>query len=190
MTTDRASETTDSLRLTMSSPRLSVTEYAVLGILAEEPSHGFAISKQLEADGEVGRVLTVRRPLVYRALDRLVEAGYAEAVSTEQGDGPQRIIHRATRKGRNRLQSWLNEPVGHVRDLRIEFLLKLALLRRTGQSPLRLIQAQRATLDPKLEALDDSDQEPDDHVELWRRHNAAAASAYLEELETLFADAR
>ncbi len=86
--------------------QLSTTEYAVLGMLAEGPSHGFALSKSLQADGEIGRVCKVRRPLVYRALDRLVETGYAEPVATEKGDaGPQRVIHRITRRGRYLLRS-------------------------------------------------------------------------------------
>ncbi|HEY7824307.1 MAG TPA: PadR family transcriptional regulator, partial [Acidimicrobiia bacterium] len=62
------------------SSELSVTEYAVLGILAEAPSHGFAVAKELDANTEVGRILTVRRPLVYRALDRLVDQRLAESV--------------------------------------------------------------------------------------------------------------
>ena len=115
---------------------LSTTEYAVLGVLAEGTSHGFALAKLLAADSEVGRVFRVRRPLVYRALDRLVEAGYAEPVSTEKGDaGPQRVVHKITRRGRRQLDRWLAQPVEHVRDIRIEFLLKLALLDRRGRSP-------------------------------------------------------
>ena len=55
-------------------PPLSPTEHAVLGVLAEAPTHGFAIAKDLAPGTSVGRVLTVRRPLVYRALDRLVAA--------------------------------------------------------------------------------------------------------------------
>jgi DNA-binding PadR family transcriptional regulator len=169
--------------------RLSVTEFAVLGILAEGPTHGFAISRQLDPGSEVGRVITVRRPLVYRALDRLVELGFAEPTFTEKGEGPQRVIHRVTPSGRGRLNSWLNQPVEHVRDLRIEFLLKLALLRRSDRSPFALIRAQRTALDPTLAALDDPAHDPSDHVELWRQHNAAAAAAYLEELETGYASA-
>lgn len=169
------------------SPRLSITEYAVLGVLAEGPSHGFAISKQLAADGELGRVFTVRRPLVYRALDRLVEAGYAKPVSTEKGTaGPNRVIHRVTPPGRRGLDRWLTQPVEHVRDLRIDFLLKLALLQRSERSPIDLIKGQRTALDTTLKALDDSDVDPADHVELWRQHSAAAASAYLADLETLY----
>jgi PadR family transcriptional regulator AphA len=165
--------------------RLSVTELTVLGVLAERPHHGFALSKELGAKSEVGRIFTVRRPLVYRALDRLVEAGYAEPLATEKGDaGPQRVIHRITPRGRRRLRAWLQEPVEHVRDLRIEFLVKLALLRRAGRSPAALIGAQKETLETTLTALDVPG--PDDHVELWRRHNAAAATAYLEDLATMY----
>lgn len=170
----------------MAGPRLSVTEYAVLGVLAEEQSHGFAIARELDTTGEVGRVFTVRRPLVYRALDRMVEIGYAEPVSTEKGEGPRRVIHRITTTGRRRLRRWLAEPVDHVRELRIEFLLKLALLRRAGDPSLDLIRAQRQALAPTLRALEGTGIDPDDHVELWRRHNAEAADAYLEDLERLY----
>lgn len=165
---------------------LSVTEYAVLGLLAESPSHGFAIAKELEPDGEVGRVFTVRRPLVYRALDRIVGIGYAEPVTTEKGGGPTRVIHRITPSGRRRLSRWLTIPVDHVRDLRLEFLLKLVLLTRSDRSPLQLIRAQRSALDPTLTALDEPRAPQDDHVELWRQHNAAAAAAYLEDLERIY----
>lgn len=168
---------------------LSLTEYAVLGVLAEGTSHGFAIAKELSADADVGRVLTVRRPLVYRALDRLVDNGLAEPILTEKGDsGPERVIHRVTLAGKQQLRRWLEQPVSHVRDMRIEFLLKLILLRRSQDSPSRLVEAQRASLEPTLEALDDPD--TDDPVEIWRRHNARAADAYLAELESLYGEYR
>ncbi|HZD23958.1 MAG TPA: PadR family transcriptional regulator, partial [Acidimicrobiia bacterium] len=154
-------------------PRISVTEYTVLGVMAEEPTHGFALAKKLAADSSVGRVFTVRRPLVYRAIDRLVETGYAEGVTTEKGDGPKRVIYTITTTGRERLHRWLNEPVAHVRDLRIEFLLKLSLLQGSGHSPVALIRNQRTALASTFEALHGDDIAPEDHVELWRKHNAA-----------------
>ena len=167
----------------MESPQLSVTDHAVLGLLAEGPIHGFALSKELAAGSDVGRVFTVRRSLVYRALDHIVEAGYAQPVTTEKGEGPQRVIHRITQAGRRRLSRWLTEPVEHVRDLRIEFLLKLAFLERRGESPLDLIRTQRVALESTLTALEEAD--PHDHVELWRHHNAMAAAGYLRDLESL-----
>lgn len=170
----------------MTTRQPSITEWAVLGLLGERPGHGFALAKQLAAESQVGRVFTVRRPLVYRALDRLVDAGLAQSVSTEKGEaGPKRIIHRITPAGRLRLDEWLGEPVGHVRDLRIEFLLKLTLLRRSERSPVALVRKQRAALEDTLSALDEAGADPDDHVELWRTHQAAAAHSYLEALEHL-----
>jgi PadR family transcriptional regulator AphA len=166
----------------METTTLSVTEHAVLGLLAEGPSHGFALARQLQADHEVGRILTVRRPLVYRALDRLVASALAVPVQTEKGDaGPNRKIHRVTGEGRQMILRWYDEPVEHVREIRLEFLLKVTLLERSGMSPLALIRAQRAALDATIDALDDPTQ--NDHVDLWRRHVGLAAASYLDELE-------
>jgi DNA-binding PadR family transcriptional regulator len=166
---------------------ISTTEYAVLGVLAEEPSHGFALSKELGPDSDVGRIFTVHRPLVYRALDRLAETGHVEAVATEKGDsGPQRVVFRVTTKGRRRLDRWLAEPVGHVRDLRLQFLLKVALLDRGGRSPLGLIMDQRAALENTFRALDHDSDGSDDPVELWRRHNAVAAAGFLDAVDELY----
>lgn len=172
----------------MSASRLSVTEYAVLGVLSEKPSHGFAISKELGPTAGLGLVFTVRRPLVYRALGRMADLGYVETITTEPGAGPRRVVYRTTPAGRRRLRRWLAEPVDHVRDLRLEFLLKLALHSRAGDSPLELIRAQRAALAPTLTALARAEPDRDDYAELWRRHNSLAALAFLDELEILYRD--
>jgi len=163
---------------------LSLTEQAVLGVLAEGPKHGFAIARELDEGAELGRVFTVRRPLVYRALDRLVEAGFAETLHVEPGDaGPNRTVHRITRRGRNELRRWLDQPVDHVRDLRLELMLKLALLARSGRSAGDLVGRQREVLRPTLAALEAAGSE--EPVEMWRRHIARAADAYLAELADL-----
>jgi len=170
----------------MTGSALSVTEHAVLGILCEGASHGFAISKQLDADSVVGTVFTVPRSLVYRALNRLVEDGYAARMSTEKGSGPSRVVLEATARGRDEVRHWLDAPVAHIRDLRIEFLLKLTFLRRARVSPLQLIRSQREALARTFDALDDSAIDRRDHVEQWRRSNAAAAAAYLDILEKAY----
>jgi PadR family transcriptional regulator AphA len=167
----------------MDEVQLSTTEYAVLGLLGEGPTHGFALARLLAPEGALGRILTVRRPLIYRALDRLVELEYAEPIHREPGDsGPQRIIHKITPAGRRRIGRWLKQPVSHIRQMRIEFQLKLAILQRHGRSSFDLIVAQREALRPTLTALDDGGADTTDHLELWRQHNAAAAAAYLDHL--------
>ncbi len=166
---------------------LSITEYAVLGLLAEGPAHGFALARQFEPGSPIGRVLTVRQPLVYRALRRLVESGNAEEATVEPGiAGGRRVIHRITPAGRHRLASWLGEPVGHIRDLRIEFLLKIVLLQRAGVSPLSLVQRQRDALASTLAAIAATTDDAGDPVRVWRKHTAAAAAEFLATLDSLF----
>jgi DNA-binding PadR family transcriptional regulator len=161
--------------------RLSLTEWAVLAALRERPAHPFAVARLLAGDGDLGRVLTVRRALVYRAFERLAGAGLCRADHTEPGQGgPERTVYQATAAGRRLLADWLRQPVEHVRDLRLEFLLKVRLTSRAGESPLPLVEAERAALAETMAALT---AEPIDEVSLWRRHNALAAQAFLEDLE-------
>ena len=162
--------------------RHSLGEWAVLGLLSEAPVHPFALARQLGREGPLGRVFTVRRPLVYRAVERLHNGGLVEHHCTEPGDsGPERTVYRVTSAGREELEMWLGEPVRHIRDIRLAFLLKIMLLRRAGRSPTPLVQAQQEALDDTLDGLDLLPGDPDE-IDLWRHHNAAATSAFLEAL--------
>ncbi len=159
-----------------------ITERAVLAVLCEGPAHGFALAAELSAESEIGRVFTVRRPLVYRALNNLVELGLArpdhEAPSTA---GPKRIVHVATAAGRRLNDQWLTEPVVHVRDLRTWLLLKLLLLERSGRPIAQLILAQRTELDETLRQLIDR-RDSGDVVDRWRATSAQAALDFLNDL--------
>ena len=126
---------------------LSPGEWAVLALVGEAPTHGWAVARTLATDGEVGRVWTFPRALVYRALEVLGREGLIQTVGLEVGDrGPARTILGATAEGRARVQAWLGEPVEHVRDARSLLLLKLAFCRRGGVDPRPLLEAQRDLL--------------------------------------------
>src|ERR1700722_11434648 len=62
--------------------QLTAGEWAVLALLDEQSTHGFALARALEPEGEVGRVWSVRRPLVYRALETLERKGLVAPVET------------------------------------------------------------------------------------------------------------
>ena len=169
---------------------LSIADWVVLGLVAEGPTHGWPIVRALRADGAIGRVWTVPRPVVYRSLTTLTERGYIE----ERGEastsrGPQRTIVRATRRGRAALRRWLETPVEHVRDVRTELLVKLALLGRSEQSPRRLLERQIEHLAPVIRAV--STRPTGEGFDLvlarWRREQAIAVDRFLRSL--LAADA-
>jgi DNA-binding PadR family transcriptional regulator len=130
-------------------------EWAVLGVLARGDAHGFAVGRTLAPNGWLGRVWTMSRPRVYRAINDLAKRGLIEPVGTAESErGPVRTLYSATGSGRRLLDAWLREPVSHVREIRSELLLKLALLYERGTPPYDLLAAQRTRLRPVLESLE------------------------------------
>ncbi len=165
--------------------RPGLPEWTVLAVTCERPVHGFAVAALTAPDGELGRVWQVPRPLVYRAIGRLQESDLISAGAVEAAGGPPRTLYAATELGRQQVRAWLDAPVPHVRDLRSEFLLKLAIHHRQGTDPADLIGAQRRTLVPIVAALDEEQAGADDFDRVliaWRRASAQAAVAFLDEL--------
>jgi len=172
-------------RVAAALPVLSLADWTVLGVVAEEPTHGWAVTRELDANGALGRVWTVPRPLVYRSLATLASKGLIEDCGEAPGArGPQRTIVRVTPRGRAALRRWLETPVGHVRDVRSELLVKLALLDRAGHPREELVQRQLAQLAPVFGALRKRRRDGgfDDVLVAWRRESALAVRRFLESL--------
>lgn len=165
--------------------RPGLPEWTVLAVTCERPVHGFAVAALTAPDGELGRVWQVPRPLVYRAIGRLQQAELISADAVEAAGGPPRTLYTATDLGRHQVSAWLSSPVPHIRDMRSEFLLKLAIHHRQGTDPADLIAAQRRTLVPIVDALADEQalaDRFDGMLVAWRRASAQAALAFLDEL--------
>lgn len=164
-------------------PDLSLTEWAVLGVLAEEPAHSFAVARQLEAGSTLGQVWSVQRPLVYRAVGRLEEQELIRQLGTEPGaGGPQRTVYRVERRGRIALERWLHQPVEHLRAVRTELLLKVLLCRRHRIDPSLLLERQQTTFEPHLEALAIPASGLVDPVARWRYEASQAVARFLDGL--------
>jgi DNA-binding PadR family transcriptional regulator len=127
-------------------------EWAVLGLLAEAPAHGFALSKALASGGEIGVIWTVPRQLVYRTLGVLEDNELVHSIATEAGPGPVRTIMSVTPSGRQAVRRWLTQPVAHVRDARSLLMLKLVFLERSGRDTRPLLERQRELLLPAAAA--------------------------------------
>jgi PadR family transcriptional regulator AphA len=166
-------------------PNLSLSDWAVLGVVIEAPTHGWPVVRALRGDGDLGKVWTVARPVVYRSLATLAAAGLIEEYDELPGErGPQRTMVRATRKGRAALRRWLGTPVDHVRDVRTEFLVKVALLTRAGEPIAALVAAQLDALQPVLDAVANKPAGEDFDLVLakWRREQALAVERFLRTL--------
>ena len=164
-------------------PSLSLPEWLVLAILGQQPLHGFAVAQLTAAGGELGRVWRIPKAVIYRSIGRLLEAGLVVAEGTQQGLGPQRTVFAATPAGREAAQRWLHTPVEHIRDMRSQLLLKLALLDRAGDDPSDLLRRQREVLEPiarAIEARHPSGGGFDATLLAWRRATAVAALEFLD----------
>ncbi len=163
---------------------LLLGEWACLGVLYDDPAHGFAIASALRPGGELGRVWSRSRALTYRSLDQLVDRGLVRAVGEEPGiAGGNRTMLAATRTGRAELRRWLATPVEHLRDLRSELLLKLMIAQRNGIDVDAMLTRQRVIVaDLAAVVAADSAGDGDDVVMLWRRETSDAALRFLDRL--------
>jgi DNA-binding PadR family transcriptional regulator len=164
----------------------SLAEWTVLAAVCQRPAHGFAIAQLTAPDGELGRIWHIPRPVVYRAIDRLVAAGLLAPETVEAGRGPQRTIYAVTRSGGAAAEQWLDTPVDHIRDIRSHLLLKLALLHRAGRDPASLLRRQRAVLERIARAIEDwkpGSTGFDATVRAWRKASAMAAISFLDDIE-------
>ena len=164
----------------------SLPEWAALGLLCERPSHGWAIAQALSPSGEIGGVYSCTRPLVYRALAQLREAGLAESRGTSPSDaGPARTTLGPTRRGRAAFRRWRGRPVEHVRDLRSELMVKLLFHDRADLDPAPLLREQTRVLARTERALERrlaSTTGFERTLVLWRLSAARAALSFVEAL--------
>jgi len=83
-----------------------LTSLAVLALLVEKPTHPYEMHRLIR---ERAKTFVTGMPRsLYRAVDRLVEAGLVEAAETErEGGRPERTIFRVTDDGRAEFYTWL-----------------------------------------------------------------------------------
>ena len=166
--------------------QLSLSDRGVAGLLAEGPSHGFEVAQVFAKDGRLGIVWTIQRQQVYRALRHLVGAGLAEPVRREESRlGPARTVYALTALGASETEAWLTRPIGRLRGIRHELLLKLALLERSERDPAPLVREQRAiaaTMARRCELRLNGAEAEERIVLAWRLESAYALLRMLDRL--------
>jgi molybdopterin-binding protein len=158
----------------------SFAEHVCLTQISQGVSHGWAVGSLLAPDGELGRIWTLSRPLTYRAVDGLVDKGLVTRRGVASGQGRDRVVLAATAAGRRTVRRWLDVPVEHLRDVRTELLIKLALRERAGLDNESLLAAQQEVFEPTIDVLTSTRRDAD-LIDLWRRESARAVRRFLDE---------
>jgi PadR family transcriptional regulator, regulatory protein AphA len=99
-------------------------EYVLLGLLNQQPAHGYALHERISQ--ELSTIWHISLSQTYNLLNRLEAQGYIAGAAQEQEKLPARRKFRLTSAGRRRLEDWLSastEPSAHA--IRVEFLTRL-----------------------------------------------------------------
>src|SRR5713226_7052014 len=124
-------------------------KFGVLGLLAEEPLHGYDVKNRFES--LLGGSWEVNFGQVYMTLQRLEADG-------ERGDR-RKLAYRLTASGRKTLDDWLSRPESEPQQLREEIYLKLLLSTRLADGRLdELLTAQRRVYLQRLKDLAELEQ--------------------------------
>lgn len=102
---------------------LATPEYAVLGVITLGPAHGYDVFRFLKEN--LHDVCRVGRSQTYAVLARLEQESLVSHERVDQASHPAKKIASRTPRGKDVFDAWLDSPVSRIRDLRVEFLVKL-----------------------------------------------------------------
>ena len=160
---------------------LDVITGACLVLVHRGVGHGYDVARHFAPDGSLGAVLTLSRPVVYRAVKSLESAGLIESIESVGARGQLKWQLTCTERGTTAAEKWMNSPVTHLRDMRPDFLVKFLLMDASEKQRSQFVQRQRLILGPIISTL--LANRATDAISLWRREQARAAMRFLDELE-------
>ena len=128
-------------------------KFALLGLLADQPRHGYELKKAFEVSFSSMRLLNAGQ--IYTTLTRLTNEGLVTSETLAQTNAPARKVFSLTEAGRQALDQWLTEPVAdNLEQVRGEFFLKLLVSALVaGSSRPLMIERQRSQLEADLARL-------------------------------------
>jgi PadR family transcriptional regulator AphA len=103
---------------------LSPAEYAVLGLVRAKPAYGYELQRHLSGDRGLGRVCPVEPAMVYAILKSLSGLELIDGV-WDNSAYPPKAVYTATEHGYSTFERWLRRPVARMREVRLDFLIKL-----------------------------------------------------------------
>ena len=118
--------------------------YGVLGLLAEEPLHGYEVKNRFEA--MLGGTWDVNIGQIYTTLQRLERDGLVRPLGRRGDRG--KLLYELSPEGRKELDQWLAQPDFGPQQLHEDIYVKLLLATRIANGDLKgmLARQKRAYL--------------------------------------------
>ena len=120
-------------------------EYAVLGLLRHHPMHGYEMARYFDRD-DLSEVCPIEQIMLYTYLRNIEERELVAWTEVRVGLRPPRKLYELSETGRALVESWLDEPVQRLREVRFEFLLKLYFLHAAAHERERTLLARQIAI--------------------------------------------
>lgn len=128
------------------------TAYAILGLLRERPMHGYEIAQHFKPEEDLGQVMPADMSTIYTFLKDLQEHGLIRGEQVTVGARPPRKVFSLADDAEAFFLAWVRRPVARMREVRLDFLLKLYFAQQLDAAEARaLVKAQLAACQEYLE---------------------------------------
>jgi PadR family transcriptional regulator AphA len=121
-------------------------ELSLLGLLNQQPMHGYDIYKQLNHLAGISLVWRIKQSQLYALLEKLETSGYLTSVIDQTEPLRPRKVYHLTEAGKMAFLDWVSSPVKHGREMRMEFLAKLYFARIEGEETLHKLVSEQSAL--------------------------------------------
>ncbi len=140
--------------------------------------HGYDMVSYV-ADAGLDAVCPVEQSTLYTYLRNVEARGYVRWSEERVGHRPPRKTYALTTEGRQAIDAWMHQPVERMREVRLEFLLKLYFLGEMDpEAHARLLAAQIAVCEAYIAHLEEEPR-PNAFAKLVGRSKRSAAEATL-----------
>jgi DNA-binding PadR family transcriptional regulator len=120
-------------------------EFILLGIIAENPMHGYDLFKVLNQPGGLSEIWHINQSNLYAILDGMESEGNLISHLIQIGNSPTRKEYHITSTGSMVFEKWIQEPVLHGRDMRQEFMAKLYFaVKDSPDTAMKLVKKQKS----------------------------------------------
>ena len=168
-------------------------ELAILGLLKDQPMHGYQLSRELGAS--LGGFWRVSYGSLYPTLRRLEKGGAVQSVADGEARGRRKNTYEITEKGEKLFFELLQETPHDNTTEDTKFRVRLAFFRYLPpETRIRLLERRRATLEDRLSTIKDSLHTTRERVDTYTlslmEHGRSATESDIAWLEGLIAAER
>ena len=162
-------------------------EHVLLGLLAQSTGsrHGYDLAREFQPGSDLAEIIRLEPGMLYHHLKKMERAGWVTSHQELVERRPARFVYTLTKDGEAELDRWMSEPVGHTREIRLAFLVKLYLARQTDAALAERLIREQITILEEIEAAHQADGDGTNFSESVRALRLAQTRTALDWLRSL-----